>query len=695
MNRLLKVFFVLMMGAATVNAASIAMNFIENASNQVFSGEELIGPTDIDSSNWNSSADSSDLANGTLSDMVDDSGMATTANVTWVSPNTWYNGSGTGSDEAKLTVGFLDDSNGGAYITVSDIPYEVYNVYVLLNITPSTSDFFHSDVIVNGVQYFNQGGYFPVHAGVVDGTGWVECDGTVYGNYLKVSGEIGTELVVDSIGYLGGIEGEPYTNARGGISGIIIEEVPVTTYNRIPENRKDLVPLDQVLSWEVGEGVTTIDLYLGEDPNCDATGDLRLDSVAASTVTYDATGVLDFDKTYYWRIDTYNSANRKTEGYVTSFITKPATPVVGDVQPAIVAVRPGYSQTLTVSTLYQDTCQWYKDGQAISDNGIYSGTNSDTLEILSMADSAVGVYTCVATNPAGSVTSNVGGEVVKGELLMHYPFDEVIYDSQAGSVVTPDIASGVDLSLQGSGPVNSIEGVYDGIAGEGSILFDNSDESDPNASYTYASAEGFDFGNKLKSSITVEFWAAMIDGGLNYSGDTPFWASQSDSIEEKDPRAMNVHLPWGNNITWNTENGDELTVNINDNPSIPLGSSDWHYWVFTKDCNSGVMKIYIDGELLATKTDTFTLLNSFKWISIAELDYFSGYLDDMKVYNYARTTDDIAQDYMAATGAEYVCDKEGNADLTYDFDNNCRVDILDFATFASTWLNDNRIYSNR
>jgi hypothetical protein len=70
--------------------------------------------------------------------------------------------------------------------------------------------------------------------------------------------------------------------------------------------------------------------------------------------------------------------------------------------------------------------------------------------------------------------------------------------------------------------------------------------------------------------------------------------------------------------------------------------------------------------------------------------YFNGRIDDLKIYNYARTVEEVAQDYLAVRG-EWICDQSLPA-LTYDFDGNCRVDLSDFAIFASEWLQSNRIY---
>ncbi len=71
--------------------------------------------------------------------------------------------------------------------------------------------------------------------------------------------------------------------------------------------------------------------------------------------------------------------------------------------------------------------------------------------------------------------------------------------------------------------------------------------------------------------------------------------------------------------------------------------------------------------------------------------YFDGLMDDLKIYNYARTLEQIAQDYLAVRG-EWVCDNE-NDDLTYDFNGNCQVDIGDLVMFVSEWLDETyRVY---
>jgi hypothetical protein len=71
-------------------------------------------------------------------------------------------------------------------------------------------------------------------------------------------------------------------------------------------------------------------------------------------------------------------------------------------------------------------------------------------------------------------------------------------------------------------------------------------------------------------------------------------------------------------------------------------------------------------------------------------NFLNGALDDVKIYNFVRTTTQIAQDYLATNGG-WVCNKETTA-LANDFDGNCMVDLGDLALMAADWLNSNRIY---
>jgi hypothetical protein len=124
--------------------------------------------------------------------------------------------------------------------------------------------------------------------------------------------------------------------------------------------------------------------------------------------------------------------------------------------------------------------------------------------------------------------------------------------------------------------------------------------------------------------------------------------------------------------------------------------SQWHFVAATYDGSD--MKIYVDGVRKATATNALTNFAAWQYpMTLAALDYqgsinnrFSGQIDELKIYNYAFTSSDIAQEYLGVEGG-WICDSE-KPELAYDFDKNCQIDLGDLAIFAATWLDNNRIY---
>lgn len=210
------------------SAASIAMNFSENSVNQGWLANDTpIGPLGILTGNFNSNNSpnangpanvlTGNLATGTAGALVDSDGSAVATTIAWSSANPYYNSSGVGTDEARLGVGYLDDGGSGANITVTNISYTLYNVYVLLGSDAGNASGTHvSEVpLVNGTPVF--GGDFPAYGNTGAAGGWVEADGTSPGNYVKVTGLSGSTLT---------IAGQNNTGNRIGISGFIVEQVP-------------------------------------------------------------------------------------------------------------------------------------------------------------------------------------------------------------------------------------------------------------------------------------------------------------------------------------------------------------------------------------------------------------------------------------------------------------------------------------
>jgi hypothetical protein len=105
---------------------------------------------------------------------------------------------------------------------------------------------------------------------------------------------------------------------------------PGLAVDPIPESETTDVPIDSRLAWTPGEFAATHDVYLGtsfDDVNNASRTDPRsvLVSRDQADAAFDADGLLEFGKTYYWRIDEVNAAPDYTifKGEVWSFTVEP------------------------------------------------------------------------------------------------------------------------------------------------------------------------------------------------------------------------------------------------------------------------------------------------------------------------------------------------------------------------------------
>ncbi|MHC4297600.1 MAG: discoidin domain-containing protein [Planctomycetota bacterium] len=109
--------------------------------------------------------------------------------------------------------------------------------------------------------------------------------------------------------------------------GIVLAQ---TAKGPSPDDGATNVPQDVILSWEPGSGAAAHDVYFGEsfdDVNAAPTMN-TLDVLVSNDqtgTTYDHDGLLDFGKTYYWRIDEINAPPDSSvfRGDVWSFTVEP------------------------------------------------------------------------------------------------------------------------------------------------------------------------------------------------------------------------------------------------------------------------------------------------------------------------------------------------------------------------------------
>ena len=418
--------------------------------------------------------------------------------------------------------------------------------------------------------------------------------------------------------------------------------------------------------------VDTIDITDYTDPSADAV------YVPGSNLIYDTT--------YYWMVEegidngkggVYppGDPNNNISGSVWSFTTVSPIPEMS-LQPVSVRVDPDaaavfnieYSSLSSVSNVL-----WYKNGSRINAGGDISidwDQAGSTLTIANADASDEGEYYAIVTNSGGNSDPTDTVKLAVNRLLAWYQFEQNAND-------TVGVNDGIDTF-----------GI-DYVAGK---ITDDSQAyaADPNGTdYVMLTTDAYPkagFGNGL-DAFTYSCWVNLDEG-------------EGGIVLGVFNDGMNTALRFSIN---SAENDISVCLRQEGNaaiiPSTAKLATDgkWHFVSVTYD--SSDMILYVDG--ISKSKVTGTLTNFADWqypMTLVSLNYhgsfnnrFSGKIDDLKIFNYALTKEDVAQAYLSVEGG-WICDPD-RPELAYDFDNNCQVDLADFALFAGEWLDSNRIYA--
>ncbi len=248
-----------------------------------------------------------------------------------------------------------------------------------------------------------------------------------------------------------------------------------------------------------------------------------------------------------------------------------------------------------------------------SDNGgaVYNllATNvlsSNSVDTSPQSDKSY-TYMVTAVNGQG-VESGFTDEVTVTvpDLLGHYTFDDV-----SGALVPDNSGNGNDATLNGASIVTSNIGLgssFDGV---------NDFVDLPPAMFDH-----------LVNEITISFWS-------NGGSDMPRNSTAFQVIGSDDSQIVNIHLPWGSGTVFWDAGGDRISYAA----GAELYKENWTHWTFTKDAVSGEMKIYANGELMATTLGNTGGLDSSSPQSarlganvIGNL-FHSGVIDEFRCYN--------------------------------------------------------------
>jgi hypothetical protein len=526
---------------------------------------------------------------------------------------------------------------------------------------------------------------------------WFEMDGLAAGPYAD-----GDAYTADPK------EGLTMSTVHTGQDRTFVLDLTTDIGNDSPANGATNVPVartspDNDLVFTVYKAeITKVDVLFGleNDPNLTSKPAYKIVSDMAVTqgqytVNLESLATdLSNDTTYYWKVIGYEPNALTPGGFdlvpgpVSSFTTAPLTATISAVSPAYTVVDAGQDVVLSVTGVSVESYQWYKydssDEYALWEGTEYEGVTTGTLTIKDFQQADEGYYYCIASNSLPSSASNRDtgpARVLTKRLTSHYPFE--VMNVVDGNDVTPDVVGGFDMTMTNEAASAGLPALGTDVAaaalGTYSLVFDNADEAtDPNGQFALIANDVAKY-----MDITIGVWV-KYNGGVDWQRIYDIGASTT-SYMFLTPHAGGAGLRFA--IT--TGSGEQM---LN---AEALTEGEWTHVAVTIDGDTG--RLYVNGELMDTNTgmtlnpiavtQTQNYVAKSQWAD-AE---FNGLIDDLKIYDYALNSVEVAQDYANVMNVS-VCNRLGTADMQFDTNDDCRVDLIDFAELAADWLNDNRIY---
>ena len=456
-----------------------------------------------------------------------------------------------------------------------------------------------------------------------------------------------------------------------------------------PASGADLVPVDTDLSWtpSTSANVTEQRVYFSEsatDPNIyETTQPIKTGDGTLSTVLNSEIGfALARSGQYRWRVDVVEQEPPMDPNVVTGvvwvFQTEPDVPLI-DSEPNDLLATPGTDATFEI--LAHNTVpgellyQWYKVDAGgdveLADGADYAGATTARLTVKSVDFAADdGAYYCVLDN-GKQVTSREAYLTVK-TLMGHWTLDEVWTDA-SGKGYTAEYMDASDPNI-GEAAATFAAGIADQSV---SLTTDDRFVRATGTEETY----NF-FGRGLTASAWVKTenaaWQCILSKQLRVTG--------------QDWMGWVLDLGPGGGVNFNIRGmGGAIGGG-------PVNDGEWHMVTVNFDAQSRIARNYVDGQLAVTTgalggtprpTDQLFLIGSE---TIQGTTLFEGLIDDVRTYNYALSSLEVAKLYFdILPGADDFCLDGVTPEM--DMNGDCVVDLKDIALMADYWLNCNRVPS--
>ena len=442
--------------------------------------------------------------------------------------------------------------------------------------------------------------------------------------------------------------------------------------------------VEVTLKWNTGLGTTTatagipnpditshmIYFSTDKDPNEYLLDEIAVNGNATETVTYGPLD-LEYDTTYYWHVDemildaSTNEPNAVTGG--SWFFSTPASvPVITDITSDSDTDMYFAGDTMVITASFKSvsdvtSAAWYLNDSAISTSSnvtIETTAATSTLTVTAFDASFIGNYKCVVTSTAGDSKPSAVVAVDMKRLVAWYEFENDLTDSANGSNGRTDDASSFTYSA--------------GIDTLGQAL-----------TLTSANQARVYIPRPVDKTFTMTFWVKTDLS--NASGD---W---SDGIGLVDGDMTGVLDDYGSSILNGKFAFGVGNLNITLQSNNTINDNLWHFCVATRNADTGRIELYVDGEYDNSATGPKSTKNAAAELVIGSINtgdsdnYLGGQIDDVKFYNFVLTEMEVADMFIEVTGKP-VCVQSMKPSTKYDINDDCIVNVADFAIFAGQWL---------
>ncbi len=178
--------------------------------------------------------------------------------------------------------------------------------------------------------------------------------------------------------------------------------------------------------------------------------------------------------------------------------------------------------------------------------------------------------------------------------------------------------------------------------------------------------------SSISDQITVAFWSK---GASSLPDNTTFL----EGVNDQNVRQINIHLPWGNRqVYWDCGNDGSGYDRINQLAEESDFKDNWTHWAFTKNVNTGSMKIFKNGVQWLSgigKNKLMDIKDLRIGSSVNNLRKYPGQFDDLRIWNVELNDQDILESMC-----NNISSANSNYDklvLAYDFNNDTVGAVLD------------------